>query len=768
MSTRIRLPRKASEAARYTFDAADESVNEVDEHETDEDDEEAMRARRKKPTAKRRKVEISESEEEEDSGGDEVKKGGKASKGKSEPEYDIPRVDFSTKLPVELVNEILSYLGPSSLFALSTLSKTLYNLLTHASTRQLWLKALKIENLPKDGDDEVKPTRICALLLNKKCQACGKNEVLAPDPFLLVRLCIDCRHANWVPVGDVGPGKKYRDFHPAAMQCVIVTDYPPQDPRWYRSTRNFVYYRDLQAMDEQLGELQLLDDLESDNPFDETGPDATMARKNASQARRHQRHQRHGRGDTYTAVDTEKTLADQWSPRVKAFVEERRGLIKQRNKLADWIVKHGRALRDARDQEVNLMARLEQRVLDDGVFKRGHFNKLEWRENSLVKDCGVVTDEIWASLKIPLYRLLGKLSAEAIYKRSKKRADDSDDESGRPRLPKKPQSVSKQAWKYILPELRKVAKARRQDEVEESSQVKPVVGQPKPAVSAAKTPEPVLSYEQRSAQDSFLNGWRSRVLREQDGVDDADLVSLSDLRDLPSIKALRLVAKIGIDPENDEKDLVKLEAVLDAVLDESKEFILERDLDLHLQALKLILAANTDMDAQEIAALDSSVLLPNEDDEDDSPVYNDAFFRRPSSWVCCAGCGDIGPVDDILKDHAHHRYWSRRRGSGLVDLPLEVACAWSAVLELLQLDPEDETVTPEKVDKAMEGYVLLWENAPDHKPGKNTWQDLIGKVRRAAFDCDKKDVALPAPVVELKKYKKRPLDYGFFDRIFRW
>ncbi|GAA6041488.1 hypothetical protein JCM8097_001901 [Rhodosporidiobolus ruineniae] len=732
MSNCTRLPRKATEAARYTFDAADDSADEVDEHETDEDDDEAMRARRKKPAAKRRKVE-----------------------GKRVAEYDIPRVDFSTRLPVELVNEILSYLGPSSLFALSTLSKTLYALLTHESTRQLWLNALDVEKLPKQGDKEIKPTKLCALVLGKKCQFCNKNDAVPPDAYLAVRSCIECRHANWVLIGDVGPGKKYDDFHPATLQCAFVTDYAPQNPHYSRATVKYVCWSQLHAIHEQLEELQLLDDLEKDKPFDETGPDAAAARKNFAQARRTVGFSRRGAVDK-DLTSVESSMAAQWSPRVKKFVEDRRALLTDRNKLVDWIKKHRDDLIADRDSEFRDSLQfvreaaernrhhLEERVLDDGVFKKGHFNKLEWRENSLVKDCGVVTDEIWESLKTPLYRLLGKISAEAIYKRSKKRVDDSDDESGRPRLPKKPQSVSKQAWKYILPELRKVAKARRRDEADDVNQVKPVAAPPKRAPTPAKTPEPMLPWDQRLTQNDFLRDWHGKIDAQQKHDENERFLKYRDFCDLPTVRQLRAHALLGIDAAARDKDNVKFEAEIDSILAEAAELILERTL-------------------QEIAALDSSVLLPNEDgdeDEDDSPIYGDAFFRRPSSWVCCADCGGFGPLDALLNSkQQHHRYWC---SSSKVDLPLEVACAWSAVLELLQLDPDDEDVTPATVDKAMSGHVLRWENAPDHKPGKHNWKKLIVKVRKTARAFDRKNVALPAPVIELKKYKRRPFNYSYF------
>lgn len=210
-----------------------------------------------------------------------------------------------------------------------------------------------------------------------------------------------------------------------------------------------------------------------------------------------------------------------------------------------------------------------------------------------------------------------------------------------------------------------------------------------------------------------------------------------DFLHLDNVKDLHDDAEIATEKSRANQDLQVFQERLDAVRDEMNGFAI----DVRLHALKLILAATTDTSEEEIEQLDVDILS--------DPRFDDDFFRRPSSWINCGGdyCSNTGPLVDVLK-HWHERHEPdlpdrlddpvlrfeedeeeknpNTSPERLVQLSLEVACAWSALLELGRIDGDDPNVTKEDVEETFKSFRFVWENCPSHKGfPRETWSSLV-------------------------------------------
>ncbi|GAA5860203.1 hypothetical protein JCM8547_009225 [Rhodosporidiobolus lusitaniae] len=750
MATRTRLPRKAAQAISYV--AHEDPLDEEEEQFEDGDEDEVGSKRRNKgkQVSKRRKVEVEESDEDEE---------------EVEVEHAGEGVDFSKILPVELLNEIMTYLRPGSLYFLSLTSKTFHKVLTSKASMSIWREVMGIEKIPQLGGEEVHPTKLCAFLTDETCQYCG-DEIDAPDRFLLLRLCNDCRVKNLVNIADVGPGKKYADFHPAVVACIVGTYLPPSNPRVCRQAF-YALYSDLQELDEVLEELQAEDERAVIKLGTAAGPDAGVVDKLSSKARKLR-----DDGSTDRAAVVEKEMDKQFGERVKDFVVAQRIVREEREQLANWIRRHAKDLQVEHTKEkaeAKMLAErstrrrrsdLEERVLADGVFARDlqtdHYNSpfpftYSLRSNS-VPTCPARHAPA-NKLKDPLYRLLARLAAKGIYRRKRSQNDDSEDEYGHYVPPKKPKSITTAAWKLIVPVLRKLAKGTLEEEEVPPPQ------EPKPAPSKSRKkrsrrsrlrdrdfgPEDDILTETLSAifftsRHEFLKARLRKITDMQPSKAARQLIpNIAVFTQLPSVDSLCKNKNFGTSGKDDEDDIVLFKEKLDAILEEIGEY----NLDVRLSAIKCTLSATTDTAREELDDLDPLDLLEE---------YDDEFFRRPSSWVCCKRCGKLGPFLDV---YAHHQTCFPNVSHRVpVYLPVEVAVAASAVFELAEVDPDDSSVPTKDIDEAFKGGYLLWENKPKYKvPDELDWQSLIRKIHWLGWECDNRDEGLPAPIVVFKQYK---------------
>ncbi|GAA6040602.1 hypothetical protein JCM8097_008063 [Rhodosporidiobolus ruineniae] len=225
-----------------------------------------------------------------------------------------------------------------------------------------------------------------------------------------------------------------------------------------------------------------------------------------------------------------------------------------------------------------------------------------------------------------------------------------------------------------------------------------------------------------------------------------------------SVQALLPQRKLPHDFDPELTDEVWDEA-LPLIKDELEQY----RLDLFLHAIKLILRATTDDE------------LPEDDDLlANLEQYNDAFFAKATSFLCCSFpcCHRTSPFDRLtfvgsffsLLAHQHEDHASetwlirppRKRSVRVqpllpIDLPLEVACAVSALVELGDLD--DATAGKADLDEVDRAGRYEWENRVLDRRYFTAWRDLLDAVYRAAAKAARAgpDHCLPPPTIVYRK-----------------
>lgn len=265
-------------------------------------------------------------------------------------------------------------------------------------------------------------------------------------------------------------------------------------------------------------------------------------------------------------------------------------------------------------------------------------------------------------------------------------------------------------WKYVRPELADVIKEEK---------VKAVERQKLAAELKAKAPK--ISPAQQNAKDSFFAERYKKIKTMQPSkAAAATLPRLGDFLSLPSVEPLYQDLHFGTsnkDAQIEEDIDTWGKEHLDDVLDDAQSFAV----DTRFEALKLILAATSEDPDSALDGLDIDALQE----------YDDDFFLRPSSWLSCGLCtSKFGPLPTVLQ-HIHDEHPLVRPPSGevsrppVLELSLEVACAFSAVLELAGLDGDDCEVTSDELTEKLDDHMLLYENAPKGVKKRGTWIQLV-------------------------------------------
>ena len=287
-------------------------------------------------------------------------------------------------------------------------------------------------------------------------------------------------------------------------------------------------------------------------------------------------------------------------------------------------------------------------------------------------------------------------------------------------------------WAYVRPELVKVVQEFKvQAEAHAAEQQRLKLLAPKgprlsAAAVAAKEPFFVGRYEKSFAMSpSKQVGWT--------------MPRYAEWRLLPTVVELWSDPDFAVDVSDAARDadLKVWSSHLDTVLGEMADFAIES----RSAALTAILAATTALGEDDAAleAFDAVEALG-------SGGYGDGFFCRATSYVSCAECAMFfGPLQDVLQHvhvaHPRSSLWVhalKRDAVTLaelgprVDLSLETACAWSAVLELAQLDETDDgLVTDAQLDAAFKGKKVVWENGPRGTKRRGPWKDVVSLPLRS-------------------------------------
>ncbi|CAE6491888.1 unnamed protein product [Rhizoctonia solani] len=110
-------------------------------------------------------------------------------------------------LPHELLHEASSLIGTGlirniaawDLISLSRTSKLWRELLMKRTAEKIWLFAeSNIPELPAYPWSNMSPVRYATLLFTKNCTVCGETTTIGADPYLMVRLCNECRETEQV------------------------------------------------------------------------------------------------------------------------------------------------------------------------------------------------------------------------------------------------------------------------------------------------------------------------------------------------------------------------------------------------------------------------------------------------------------------------------------------------------------------------------------------------------------------------------------------
>ncbi|GAA5856727.1 hypothetical protein JCM9279_002250 [Rhodotorula babjevae] len=166
----------------------------------------------------------------------------------------IPVVDRLSKLPLELVYLVLSFLDPPSLLALSCTSRPWLALLrrpsahTHERTKRVWAQArdnARVPQLESDlggGEDgEIAHEVLLARLLGGwACQVSGGEAARDEDVDFdaRVRLCSTCRTSLFATTQELSDA--YFHLHPRTLDCVFRTS--THDPDVHHPQFEYRYF----------------------------------------------------------------------------------------------------------------------------------------------------------------------------------------------------------------------------------------------------------------------------------------------------------------------------------------------------------------------------------------------------------------------------------------------------------------------------------------------------------------------------------------------
>lgn len=275
-------------------------------------------------------------------------------------------------------------------------------------------------------------------------------------------------------------------------------------------------------------------------------------------------------------------------------------------------------------------------------------------------------------------------------------------------------------WKWIRPILAELLKHAKQRE-------------PEKVLPAPQPQAPVLTPEQHDVKNAFFRERHEKaldMLPSQKGRFYAP--RFGEFLVCPTVKQLYDDTDFAVDDSKYDDDLATWAQHLDAIFEEMGEHVVE----VRLAALKAILAATTEMSSEEIEGLGADDLA--------DPAFDDAFFSRASSWVNCADCNKFGSLIDVLKHrHTSHPLSSPYAGGvklspdaprPQVELSLEVACAWSAILELANVDADKPGFKAKHLTKALGKQDLAWENGPRGTKQRQSWSSLVRLDYPLSFD----------------------------------
>ncbi|GAA5981707.1 hypothetical protein JCM5350_000462 [Sporobolomyces pararoseus] len=454
----------------YKEDTPDESdaVESAPEEEDDED-EFTLGNKKKKPRAQKkgkgkRGKEESDSDSDSTSDGDEDSNSGSDGEAEDDEDQDTNEgVEFSQKLPYEIVAEIFSYLTPRELLIFNNSSKSFHSILSGPSSRALWAKSRKRLDIPAVELEGISEQQLATLLFDKRCESCNAGEVKRPDLYLCKRFCPACRESNWVKVTEIE--KLYPDFHAAVSEAVPITNFSAKNAS-YQISAGFASYDDLRRVNEHLEHLELLDASNqplTDDEEDEEGDsgEGTVGTSNGSRTRTGSRSTRtrvNYAVDTDSNKETSKKLKranrlkqswgvyskqlgaqleaevnDSFSPRVREYLKKEKERFKEWQNYASKLTSCLRPIETVLEAEAtnskialrnavqNRRSLIESKLRKKG-FKRWSFNDEVWINHHLVNSPKLFADQEWMKIKKRLKQISGQAIANQLWREARSTA----------------------------------------------------------------------------------------------------------------------------------------------------------------------------------------------------------------------------------------------------------------------------------------------------------------------------------------------------------
>ncbi|CAE7187521.1 unnamed protein product [Rhizoctonia solani] len=105
-------------------------------------------------------------------------------------------------LPLELLVEIATYLRPLDIVRLARVNKICRGLIMRRSAACIWRAALRTANALPPTPISLAEPRLTALLFLAECSICGGYTGENVDFYLQVKLCVECRGTDIIPVTD--------------------------------------------------------------------------------------------------------------------------------------------------------------------------------------------------------------------------------------------------------------------------------------------------------------------------------------------------------------------------------------------------------------------------------------------------------------------------------------------------------------------------------------------------------------------------------------
>ncbi|GAA5903575.1 hypothetical protein JCM6882_002990 [Rhodosporidiobolus microsporus] len=689
MSTRTQHPRKASSSTTYVdppaYEQRDSSEEEGAEGEVGWKG--GVKGRKKRKAPKRMATEDATASDEEEKP-KRRKRTAKKGKGKTGARggrkgKDQGKLEVLKTLPVELLVEIFSHLNPGDLLALLRVNKSYRALLSAPASNSLWKNARKRLDLPDakaaGGMTEI---QYAHLAFGRECQHCGKRFNHA-DFFTRQRICSQCRRDKFVRLDWLK--RTHPHLHPAAGECVLPSYHTPTAASWYVS-KPYGAVTDLEYYSTILWELQSKTNEEdsassSDKELPASNINAPSASSTNSNSRtRSTASSRLDYAESSDSDDGKKPGSLRRSRAVEQFVEAR-------DKVRRALSSEG--------QTLHVRAYYAERQLSDQRAAAKQ-KSLSWAVRSKMFERADALEQKVLDLN------LGYASSDCEggwY--------DSD-------LVRNERPLTEEEWDDIKPNILKLLDRLRRAKEKRN------------AVTARQARQRALRFRYDELKSSMPASAQPFV------------PLFIDFLLLPSVKP------IWVDEHEDETDK-RWRASLGAITEELEQY----RVNLAQYAHDAVIAATVDED--DLATMEG----------DDEPDLSDAFFDKATSFLACTfsnchklrkyrrrsskhvgtNCIGVASLADLLK-HQHLAHNNEKQlGSRdttsppdsppfRVHLPLEIACAMSAILDVGKLDPE--TAGRKELRRLDRAAWLTWENSTTAKKHfyRGGWHALVMRIKR--------------------------------------